>query len=192
MRHILLLLIIALLSAGAALAQTLNLGGEIALSDNRPLANVKVVLYNDLGQAIDSTLTTCENNRYAFSGLVAGAAYELALTHTQEDVVNGVTTLDIVLITRFILGISQPSSTQLVAADADDNGQVNVADLLWLRRLVLGINPSLPGPTWRFAQRNTGTVVTGRWPVSITADESALDFTGIKTGDINLTATSCL
>ncbi|WP_420571445.1 hypothetical protein [Kordia sp.] len=59
--------------------------------------------------------------------------------------VNGVSTLDIVLIQRHILGL-QPFTElwQYVAADANGDGSVTVADLNVIRQLVLGVTSNLP------------------------------------------------
>lgn len=65
---------------------------------------------------------------------------------------NGVTTGDLVSISKHILGI-QPleSPYQLIAADANNSGSVTTFDIVELRKLILGIYQQLPNnSSWRF------------------------------------------
>lgn len=65
---------------------------------------------------------------------------------------NGVTTFDIVLMTKAILGWEPLGNPyRYIAADADRNGRVTVGDLLEFRKLILGIYTELPdNNSWRF------------------------------------------
>lgn len=67
---------------------------------------------------------------------------------------NGVTTYDLVLISKHILGIEPLDSPyKLIAADANLDGQITTADVVLLRKLILGIIPRLPSDkSWRFVK----------------------------------------
>ncbi|MBK9272213.1 MAG: redoxin domain-containing protein [Saprospiraceae bacterium] len=52
---------------------------------------------------------------------------------------SGITTQDIILIQRHILGMSQLTSLQLAAADVNNSGTVTTADINELRKFILGI-----------------------------------------------------
>jgi Sortilin, neurotensin receptor 3, len=69
-----------------------------------------------------------------------------------SDPLNGVNTYDLVLISRHILGAEPISAPyRLLAADANDNGQITTFDVVELRKLILGVYDSLPkSPSWRF------------------------------------------
>ena len=66
---------------------------------------------------------------------------------------NGVTTFDIALISRHVLGIQEfiDPYTRL-AADVDNSGEIDATDMLYIRRLVLNMIPDFPNNvnSWRF------------------------------------------
>ncbi|MDX1913125.1 MAG: hypothetical protein SFV22_16645, partial [Saprospiraceae bacterium] len=66
---------------------------------------------------------------------------------------NGVTTFDLVLISRHILG-NEPfdAGWKMVAADANRSNTITTLDILELRRMILGVATQLPNntPSWRF------------------------------------------
>ncbi len=110
------------------------------------------------------------------------------------DLLNGVSTLDIVMIQRHILGIETLGSAyQWIAADANNDGKVTAADLSALRKLVLGVADKLPNDqqSWRFAVSGTSV---GTNPVAFTEridianlnnDMVGQDFVAVKIGDVN-------
>ncbi|MBL7826584.1 MAG: hypothetical protein JNJ57_08145 [Saprospiraceae bacterium] len=114
---------------------------------------------------------------------------------------NGVTTYDLVLIQKHILGI-QPISNpyQLIAADANMDGNVTMTDIVLLHKLILGIEEKLPhGKSWRFIPYyyqfpNPQNPFLPPIPESIFSPNNFPDyisyckFTGIKIGDVNFSA----
>lgn len=114
---------------------------------------------------------------------------------------NGVTTYDLVLISKHILGIEPLSSPyKLIAADANLDGAVTTADIVLLRKLILGIIPELPHKqSWRFVVKdyvfpNLSNPFQPPFPetylVPATDDFRYynIDFIGVKIGDVNDTA----
>ena len=114
---------------------------------------------------------------------------------------NGVTTYDLVLIQKHILGITPLDSPyKLIAADANMDGAVTGADVILLRKLLLGIIQELPhGQSWRFVpleyefpnQANPFVPPFPEQYVSpVTEDpkHSFVHFIGVKIGDVNYTA----
>ncbi len=90
-----------------------------------------------------------------FPGLFSGFGPNDNITITPAkdlDPLNGVSTFDIVLMTKAILGWDYLDNPyKYIAADADRNGRVTVGDLLEFRKLILGIYTELPdNPSWRF------------------------------------------
>jgi len=60
--------------------------------------------------------------------------------NSNNDAINGVSTLDLVLIQRHILGITPFTDTrQVIAADVNRDNQISAADIAIVRQLVLGI-----------------------------------------------------
>ncbi len=117
------------------------------------------------------------------------------------DPLNGVTTFDLLEISKHILAI-QPLNNpwKIIAADANFSGSVTTNDVVQLRRLILGQINELPGNTsWRFFTdncnfppnpfevTNCGTGY-GFDPMPFWAYPSEIRFYGLKTGDVNNSA----
>jgi hypothetical protein len=116
-----------------------------------------------------------------------------------ENVLNGVTTLDLALISKHILGLNKFTSVyKIIAADANKSGTITTLDILALRRVILGIDPELPNNTsWRFVLQpyqpaNPANPFTQPIPESAGLPDADLTgyigFVGVKTGDVNETA----
>jgi hypothetical protein len=113
---------------------------------------------------------------------------------------NGVTTYDLVLISRHILGLETlPSPYRIIAADANKSGSVTTFDIVQLRKLILGLEADLPNNTsWRFVDKtyqfpNPLNPFSAVFPEIISRpiaehDRLSEDFVGIKIGDVNGTA----
>lgn len=102
------------------------------------------------GQDLMSAMTD-EAGRYSIEGLMEGFDYTL-FAHKDEGPLNGVSTFDLVLMSKHILG-TQPLSSpyQLIAADVNNSGTVTSMDAISLRRLILNIDVKLTNNTsWRF------------------------------------------
>ncbi|MFN5238697.1 MAG: HYR domain-containing protein [Bacteroidota bacterium] len=109
---------------------------------------------------------------------------------------NGITTYDLVLISRHILGVAPLGSPyRLIAADANRSNSVTTFDIVEFRKLILGIYQTIPNNTsWRFIDAEQ--VFTN--PLNPFLDsihervfvDSALfnrniNFVGVKIGDVN-------
>jgi len=112
---------------------------------------------------------------------------------------NGVTTYDLVLISKHILGIEPLGSPyKMIAADANKSNSITTFDIVELRKLILGIYNDLPNNTsWRFIDKsqqfaNPLNPFTAplKENISIADAQSNLveDFVGVKIGDVNGTA----
>lgn len=120
-----------------------------------------------------------------------------------DDPANGVTTWDIVLISRHILG-NQPlgSPYRMIAADVNHSGTITNFDVVEIRKLILGIYDKFPqSDSWRFVRRKQvftqpANPFLDTLQESMTIDDfNAPDipiFTAIKMGDVNVSATTTL
>ncbi len=116
---------------------------------------------------------------------------------------NGLTTFDLVLISKHILGI-QPfdAGWKITAADANRSNSVTTFDIVELRKLILGITNKFPNgtPSWRFFVDTCtvwGSPFYGSCPSAyslpvqpLSAYPPNLSFKGLKMGDVNGTASS--
>lgn len=94
---------------------------------------------------------TAADGSFSFRNLPMG--YDYSITPFKEDnYLNGVSTFDLVLITKHILGKSALDSPyKLIAADVNNSGSISTIDLIQLRKLILGIRNELPdNDSWRF------------------------------------------
>ena len=108
---------------------------------------------------------------------------------------NGVSTFDLVLISKHILGLSAFNNPhQYIAADANKSGTVTAFDMVQLRRLILAIDQELPNnSSWRFVSKDYAFPIDNplqnEFPESMELIEISsnqqIDFTAIKIGDVN-------
>ncbi len=72
------------------------------------------------------------------------------------DPLEGVNTLDLVLISQHILGLEPLNSPfKMIAADANKSGSITTSDIVELRNLILGVYTEFPNNTsWRFLDTN--------------------------------------
>ena len=110
----------------------------------------------------------------------------------------GISTQDLVLISRHILGVQPLSSPyKMIAADVNNSRSITTLDLIFLRRLLLGIDIEFETNTsWRFVELdyafpNPANPWQEPFPERIdiilpAAGVSDLDFVAVKVGDVSL------
>ncbi|MFN0215740.1 MAG: hypothetical protein ACKVT2_15890 [Saprospiraceae bacterium] len=116
---------------------------------------------------------------------------------------NGVTTYDLVLISKHILALETfDEGWKIAAADVNQSNSVTTFDIVELRKLILGLSNKLPNgtPSWKFYVDTCtvwGNPFYGYCPVAYSLPVQAissyppnLSFSGIKMGDVNATASS--
>ncbi len=113
---------------------------------------------------------------------------------------NGVSTFDMVLISKHILGIELLDSPyKIIAADVNQSNSITTYDLVLIRKLILQITDEFPqSQSWRFIDKNfvfpdpTNPFLTD-FPEAINynnlqSDVLDANFIGVKIGDVNLSA----
>ncbi|HOY06969.1 MAG TPA: hypothetical protein PLO67_16290, partial [Saprospiraceae bacterium] len=148
---------------------------------------------------INAVQTTGDNGTYHFAAIPL--ASDLTITPTKDDnPLNGVSTYDLVLISKHILGL-EPLTTpyKMIAADANRSGSITTFDIVEFRKLILGIYNELPNNTsWRFVEKaytfpTPANPFQSVFPENISVDNLsgnmlANDFEAVKIGDVNATA----
>jgi len=114
---------------------------------------------------------------------------------SDQNPLNGVSTYDMVLIKRHILGnkkIGSPYS--LIAADVNKSGSITLFDVIEMYNLILGIYTDFPNNTsWRFVDKafdfpNDDNPFQTSFPekiCNIQADSFPYEMVAIKVGDVN-------
>ncbi|MCC6461098.1 MAG: hypothetical protein IT260_11545 [Saprospiraceae bacterium] len=131
--------------------------------------------YNALPFGVNCTLTPAKDN----------------------DALNGVSTLDLFLMNKHVLG-QEPLTTpyRMIAADVNRSGSITTADILELRKLILGMITDFQGNTsWRFVDKNYGfpnpanpfqeNFPESRYLSDLQSNSLQEDFIAVKTGDVN-------
>jgi hypothetical protein len=115
-----------------------------------------------------------------------------------------VTTYDLVLISRHILGIQNLNSPyKVIAADANKSNSVTTLDMVVIRKVILQIEPGFANNTsWRFVNKdfvfaNPANPFAAQFPEvvnynNLTLSDLNADFVAIKVGDVNGSAATSL
>ncbi|MBN8683338.1 MAG: T9SS type A sorting domain-containing protein [Chitinophagales bacterium] len=139
------------------------------------------------------------------SQLPFGADYGITLRAARDvDAINGLSTLDLLLISKHILGIEPFTNLyQALAADVNLSNSVTTLDIVEIRKVILGIRDTFPvAPSWRL-MRPLNTPGNMNQPLSIAIDSfavsvsaladdptfSGFNFIALKMGDINNNST---
>lgn len=174
-----------------ASGQTVNISGTVATSSNEMINGVDV--------RIDSNLPGfprgVQSNQGNFSFLSNPTNGDYILSAEKNDnYLNGVSTLDLVLIQQHILGIEQfTDGYTIIAADASNDQAVSALDIIQLRQLILGLSTELPNnDSWRFVESTNFIDQSNPWPfieeIRISAPRNNMfdqDFIGVKIGDVS-------
>jgi hypothetical protein len=98
---------------------------------------------------------TGSDGNYSFTGISMNSGQSIKALR-DDNPMNGVSTLDLVLIQKHVLGTEKLNSPyKLIAADVNGSDDISVIDLLELRKLILGLYDKLPENTsWRFVPKS--------------------------------------
>ena len=165
-----------------------------------------VVLNFDLFQMPDtvligSSINADPFNYYFFNDLTLFGNYFVKPRLEASNMINGINTYDLILISRHILNL-EPLNTpfKLIAADVNRSGTVTTFDIVTLRKVILGTLNAFPNnSSWRFIPRSflfpaPENPFATQFPEQINLSsvynlsENA-DFYAIKIGDVDYTAT---
>lgn len=161
--------------------------------------SVEGVTVDLTGYMTDSEMTG-DDGLYSFNGLPFEQNYNV--TPTEElPVLNGVTTYDLVLISKHILDVETLDSPyKIIAADVNSSGTITTFDMVELRKLILFIEDEFPvnNSSWRFVPADYvfpdsgnpwfGGTFPELYAVNELMENTLADFVAIKKGDVNNTA----
>lgn len=169
-----------------------SISGTIKTFTNNPLKNVNVRLS---GVQNEATISGAKGE-YGFQRLKENTDYtispELNINHLE-----GVSTYDIVLITRHILGTMPfDNPYKFIAADVDVSGYVSTLDIIQIRKVVLRLDLEFKKcPSWRFIDasfrfKDNQNPLLEVFPElrsynNLNSEMLGADFVGIKMGDVS-------
>jgi hypothetical protein len=171
---------------------TASLSGVVKSTNSVGIKNA-IVTANSLDTYL---FNTDEGGLYHFPEVTIGLEVTVSV-EKEDNFRNGISTIDLVLILRHVLGyklITDPF--KLHAADANLSGHVSTLDLIILRKLLLGKINTLPwSESWRFFPEDyifpIYPPMSGEgYTFTMKNDTADINFIGVKVGDINNTAQS--
>ena len=169
------------------------IAGQTATEQSEGVDDVTININSPSG--FDATVNTAGGGIYG-QAVQAGGDYTVTPVH-DVDPLNGVTTYDLVVISKHILGVDLLDSPyQIIAADANKSNTVTTFDLVELRKLILFINTEFPNNTsWRFVDESFAfpdptNPFASQFPEvinlnNVTDNQLTNDFVAVKIGDVN-------
>lgn len=170
-----------------------RIAGRIFTEDEEPVPGVSVTITGDL----DYNLLTNASGEYATPFIPVGSSETVTPTY-DVDPLNGVTILDVILLSKHLLGIKLLDSPyKMIAADVNNSGTLTVLDIIYMRKLMLGLISEFPNnSSWRFVAADyyfpNGSFLDADFPEAVLYDslgqgdlEQHNDFIAIKIGDLN-------
>ena len=138
--------------------------------------------------------TEVVDGAFAFTNNDLFVDYEITAS-LNDNPANGVSTLDLVLIQRHIVGFAELDSPyKAIAADISNDEKISAIDVIELRKVILGVQDEFNNvDSWRFvdAAQDFADIVSP-WPIdySVDVDElesniSSANMVAVKMGDVN-------
>ena len=172
---------------------TVTVSGNIVTEDAETVEEVMVMLDGSMPGLPKYKMTDIDGE-YAFPSVPADQPYKIGASR-DDDHLNGVSTLDLVLIQRHLLGISSFNTPyKHIAADANNSNSVSAGDISELRKLILGHYAELPrNKSWRFVLKDFQfSDPRDPWPFeeimelnNVINHNTSNDFIAVKTGDVS-------
>ncbi|MEM6320494.1 MAG: peroxidase family protein [Bacteroidota bacterium] len=157
-------------------ATVLNVDVTITDADNQPIANAiadGTFRVDNIATCKDINLNLSKNDNYR----------------------NGITTLDMVLILKHILGMEFfDTPYKVLAADVNNSNTITAADLVAIRKLILGTEEVFPNgtPSWRFVNADYNFLddnpLDENLPTTFSINlnrDADYNFVAVKMGDVN-------
>ncbi len=187
-----LLFICLFIISSAGLSAQTTISGHIISWEGNPVSNAAVAISGDENALV---LTNGEGY-YEFNTSQSSGNYIITPYGGVINPYNGISTFDVVLWSKHFNGTDLLDSPyQIIAADTDGNGVLELADSLAYRDLIMGFINSFPGPSIKFVTSdfvfpNPNDPFETAYPSAHSlnlsgVDVTNMDFVAIRTGDLN-------
>jgi len=184
----------------------MNICPDISLTGSM----ISGTIANEIGEKVDDVTvsiggydmtptTTGIDGNYQFEQLPNNSNYTIAPIKNMEPL-NGVSTFDLVLISKHILGLNKLDSPyKQIAADINRSGTITAYDLVQLRQLILNVHTEFTNnDSWRFVDANyqfnsenpAAESFTEVASIGNLTNNTEAHFIAVKIGDVNITATA--
>ena len=174
----------------------ITMSGVVSDEMNGNIEDVTVDLNGDMS----GTVLTDSQGVFNFVNVPLGQDYTVT-PQLDSNPLNGVSTYDLFLLQRHILGIELLNSPyKIIAADANKSGAVTTFDVVEIRKVILHVVPAFPNNTsWRFVDSNytfpdPANPFVEAFPEvcninNFNTNSQTPNFVAVKIGDLNNTAT---
>ena len=170
-----------------------GIGGRVFKESGEAVEAVEVTAENHLSEMMDMHFTD-DNGNYNFE--FARSSNVVINPKKEETILNGVTTFDILLLRKHILGFAELDSPyKMIAADVNRSNSITTADIVALRKVILQVEETFKNnASWRFIKAdheftNPTNPFEREIPEYATipelTQEMKIDFIAIKVGDLN-------
>lgn len=173
-----------------------SISGLVFKPNDDIVEDVDVRLYSE-DPEFPISVKTNEEGEFAFSQLPDNYNYSLKAEKRGDDG-NGISTLDIVLMQKHILGIKKINNPyKLIAADVNNSGSVSASDILETRKLILGESDNFKNnDSWKFLKEGhifedeNHPYISSSQAIYIgnLKENTKENFIAIKIGDLNYSA----
>lgn len=172
-----------------------EVNGRVRTERGDPVSDVQV--YLRAGGNIEQ-LATESDGRFDFLPVGGCDVRELKLSKS-DLAINGVSTIDLILIQKHVLGLSLLDSPyKIIAADVNNSGNISTLDIVSVRKVILGIQREFENnKNWRFVpvsyvftdpQNPFADGFPEGLDFNVLSQDLDLEYIAIKTGDVNNTA----
>ena len=168
-----------------------SINGFVRHLDRVALDRTEVILENLPG----TTTMTNKEGFYEFDSIPLGIDLDITPVLNDNPLL-GITTLDVILLQQHLLGLDELDNPyQIIAGDVNLNGSLDAADLIEIRRLILGISTEFSrANSYSFIPETINFIdpfdpfengeILGLSTTLNNSDE-AFNFNAIKMGDVN-------
>ena len=169
-----------------------RIAGDIVTEIGEEVEGVMTELRSDNPSFPEYYMTDSDGD-YAFENVPFNEDYVIS-GQKNDDILNGVSTLDLLLIQRHVLGQEiLDSPYKMIAADINNDKQISSIDLIELRKMILGIHTEFPNNTsWKVIDADNTLNIINPWNYkekidikNFRTDMEDGDFIGVKIGDVN-------
>jgi hypothetical protein len=168
-----------------------SISGLITTDEAEPVLGVQV----DLSGAATMKYNTPTVGTFTFSSLVKGSDFSVS-AQLDKDHLNGVSTFDLVLIQKHILGVKPlEGAYRMIAADVNNSKSISTLDMIQIRKLILQIDTKFNNvPSWKFIDAtykfpDAQNPFTAEYPEVVNVNDLVgnvkADFIAVKMGDVN-------
>ncbi len=187
------------INAFKALNYYTNIYGSLITVKGKSLNNV-VISAHDNNSGTTLTQKTDTVGKYKFQLIKGNSVTVKAAKNNDLNTSNGISILDIALVQSHLLQITTLNNPyKLIAADVNGDGKISTLDIVYMKRLILGLDTTFTNTTngqkrlWAFVDSSYSFLdTTNPFPfkdsisfIGSSANKTNQTFIGVKLGDVN-------